>query len=99
MWEGPKRKKAALFGRGLLENQADLADQRRRRTWRSPSSSQERRRKAARRLVRFEIMRRAHTESGRVRQDASFEDERAAANFTEILGMVRSVGALAQNSR
>ena len=59
--EAATRKKAALSGRGLLENQADLVDQRRRRTWRSPSSSLVRRRKAARRLVRFNVMGRADT--------------------------------------
>src|SRR3954466_9918415 len=61
-WKGrPKRKKAALCGCGLLENVAELVNQRCRRTWRNPSSSQERRRKAARRLVRFDIMGQAHT--------------------------------------
>src|SRR5579864_3348438 len=38
-WDGPKSKKAAPFGCGLLENLADLSDQRRRRTWRTLSSS------------------------------------------------------------
>jgi hypothetical protein len=58
---GLKREKAALFGCGLLENLADLAVQRGRRTWRNPSSSQERRRQVARRLVRVNIMGCGHT--------------------------------------
>jgi hypothetical protein len=58
---GLKRKKAALFGCGLLENLADLTVQRGRRTWRNPSSSQERRRQVARRLVRVNIMGCGHT--------------------------------------
>ena len=63
---GPKRKKAALFGCGLLENVAELVNQRCRRTRRNPSSSLERRRKDARRLVRFRIMVQAHTAEGPV---------------------------------
>src|SRR5258708_10296890 len=64
-WEGgPKRKKAAPFGCGILENVAELVNQRCRRTRRNPSSSLERRRKAARRLVRFRIMVQAHTAEG-----------------------------------
>jgi hypothetical protein len=51
-----ERKKAARCGCGLLENVADLAVQRCRRTRRDPSSSIERRRKLAGRLVRFRIM-------------------------------------------
>jgi len=57
----PKSKKAAPFGCGLLENLADLDVQRCRRTWRAPASSLVRRRSAARRMVRFKIMGRAHT--------------------------------------
>src|SRR4030081_4116066 len=53
---GPKREKAALCGCGLLENVADLAVQRCRRTRREPSSSNERRRKVARRVVRVKFM-------------------------------------------
>src|ERR1700730_19131076 len=64
-WEGgPKRKKAALFGCGLLENVAELVNQRCRRTRRNPSSSTERRRKEARRLVRFWFIAQGHTAEG-----------------------------------
>src|SRR6266481_3949379 len=52
----PKREKAALCGCGLLENVADLAVQRCRRTRRDPSPSNERRRKAARSWVRVKII-------------------------------------------
>src|SRR5437763_1657078 len=52
----PKRKKAARCGCGLLENLAELAVHRSRRTRRDPSSSIERRRKVARRLVRLNVI-------------------------------------------
>src|SRR6516162_7000974 len=52
----------ALSGAAFSKPCADLKSYSAwRRTWRSPSSSRVRRRKAARRLVRFEIMGRAHT--------------------------------------
>ena len=66
MQSGPKRKKAALCGCGLLENVADLVLQLCRRTRRDPSSSTERRRKAARVLVRFRIMAQGHTAEWRM---------------------------------
>src|SRR3954454_963780 len=56
----PERKKAALCGCGLLENVADLAVQRCRRTRRDPSSSNERRRKVTRSWVRLSVMMRPY---------------------------------------
>src|SRR5882757_1533481 len=58
---GRNAKRPHFLGCGLLENVAELVNQRCRRTRRNPSSSLERRRKAARRLVRFGIMVQAHT--------------------------------------
>src|SRR3979490_2661724 len=61
---GRNARRPHFLGCGLLENVADLVNQRCRRTRRNPSSSTERRRKAARRLVRFNIMAHAHTSEG-----------------------------------
>src|SRR5882757_5768853 len=58
---GRNAKRPHFLGCGLLENVAELVNQRCRRTRRNPSSSLERRRKDARRLVRFGFMVQAHT--------------------------------------